>query len=140
MDNFAIPRLWRGDFPQICGEPQVGGMYSNTGTGAEVYRWGCEGLREAFGRPSEAPPRCLFSPPKAFGSSAEEPPVVGRQAFRTTPDACLGRVAAGRKDEGRPCRKSGRDALGAVREVVAEAVPALCQPFLMRLVSSVTWL
>lgn len=36
MDNFVVPRLWRGNSPQICGELQVGDAYSNTEAATEV--------------------------------------------------------------------------------------------------------
>lgn len=58
MDNFVVPRLWRGNSPQICGEPQVGGVYSNTGVATETHGSLPKGvsdlLRTPFGGAHEA--------------------------------------------------------------------------------------
>lgn len=90
MDNLVVPRLWRANSPQICGEPQVGAMYSNTGGATETHGSRSKGSRTRSGRPSEAFLRAV----ETVRRSAE--------TFQKPLEA-LGRPSrASRNDEGRP--------------------------------------
>ncbi|MES9505592.1 hypothetical protein ABWJ92_04115 [Streptomyces sp. NPDC000609] len=124
MDNFRIPRLWRGKTPQICGERLVSGRYSNTAVVSERWRrasgrgaTGSEGVRRAFQGRSEG----------AAG---------GPRGFRAGPRAVLRRSPGGF----RAAKRAPEEPVRALRAPLRRASAAVRQPFLMRLVSSVTWL
>lgn len=131
MDNLVVPRLWRAHSPQICGEPQVGGAYSNTGVATETHGSRSKGSRTCSGRPSEA----LLRPVETVRRSVEtfqELPGGARETFAGVPKRRRAPRGLRESPSGAPVRRR--------TENVTDAVPALRQPFLMRLVSSVTWL
>lgn len=128
MDNFRIPSLWRGKSPQICGERTAGAGYSNTATASEPQRPGPEGAVEALEGLGEGFRRG-WTVSREPGSGSWKP--SGTPSGRTS-----GKPWATQKGAWGTLRGFPRRPFGAYRE----RVPVVRQPFLMRLVSSVTWL
>ncbi len=144
LDNFPLPRVWTVHLPIRCGEPPCGGTYSNSaGTrGARPPGRAC-GVRTSPGKPEPARRRAGRGNGDAHGRGQEGRGRPGKGAPR----------AAGRAprpgDPGGPgrSRHGPGNAEGAPRSRTPGGAlsyrrggRAVRQLFLMRLVSSVTWL
>lgn len=141
LDNFPVPRLWREDRPLICGEAPPTAGYSNTPRPAARCERGSAGEVETLRRlPEGASPRPARRSSEAsrrLAGSWSGPPVAlradprraGRPARLAGPSEARAASGRARKRRGRPGTRSPGALAGRP-----------CQPFLMRLVSSVTWL